>query len=127
MIPAFYALLYKLFFMSAVLSFLSFSSFNFWRKPNYSWRRIFDRVYAKFAFSVCLFNGIRFFYFDPFTPFAFISFVFFYFLSNLFCNDSLCFTNSINPIWLKFHFLFHSRASFVQFMVVHWMIRFYQL
>ena len=52
LIPSAYAFCNQLYFMSAVLFFTSFTSFNFWRKPNYSWRRIADRIYAKIAFLV---------------------------------------------------------------------------
>ena len=50
------------YFMSVVLGLLTITSFNFWRKPNYSWRRIVDRVYAKIAFTICFVNGIRYYY-----------------------------------------------------------------
>ena len=129
LIPSFYAFCNQLFFMSSVLFFLFFTSFNFWRKPNFSWRRIVDRIYAKIAFSICFFNGFRFFFLHPIiysSCIAFVSFVFFYFLSNKYCNDTFCFNMNFipNPIWWKFHFLFHILASYVQFIVVYSIIHY---
>ena len=129
LIPSAYAFCNQLYFMSAVLFFKSFNSFNFWRKPNYSWRRIADRIYAKIAFLVVFFNGIRFYYFDPLihsSYIAFIIFVYFYYMSNKWCNDSFCnnMINNPNPIWWKYHFLFHVLATYVQIIVVYSMIHY---
>ena len=129
LIPSAYAFYNQLFFMSTVLFFLSLTSFNFWRKPNYSWRRIADRIYAKIAFSICCVNGFRFYYFDPLINssfIAFLSFVYFYYMSNKWCNDSFCIEN-INPIWWKYHVLFHVLATYVQIIVVKSMIDYYNL
>jgi hypothetical protein len=125
MIPSIYGFYNEEYFMSGVLCLLSITSFNFWRKPNYSWRRIVDRIYAKIAFAICFINGIRYYYLDPLinsSCVAFITFVYFYYMSNKFCNDKFCNNMQINPCWWKYHMVFHFLATYVQIIVIKSMI-----
>jgi hypothetical protein len=125
LVPSIYAFNNEQYFMSAVLGLLSITSFNFWRKPNYSWRRIVDRIYAKIAFAICFINGIRYYYLDPLinsSCIAFITFVYFYYMSNKFCNDKFCNNMQINPCWWKYHMVFHFLATYVQIIVIKSMI-----
>ena len=106
-----YAFNNEQYFMSVVLGLLTITSFNFWRKPNYSWRRIVDRIYAKIAFAICFINGIRYSYLDPliiteWVAFvAFVAFVYCYYMSNKYCNTNL--QNKIVSCWWKYHLMFH--------------------
>ena len=125
LIPSIYGFINGQYFMSVILSLLSIISFNFWRKPNYSWRRIVDRIYAKIAFAICFINGIRYYYFDPLinsSCIAFVIFVFFYYMSNKYCNDKSCNNMQINPCWWKYHIIFHFLATYVQIIVIKSMI-----
>lgn len=125
LVPSIYAFNNDQYFMSTVLFLLSATSFNFWRKPNYSLRRIVDRIYAKIAFAICFINGIRYYYLDPLinsSCVAFITFVYFYYMSNKFCNDKFCNNMQINPCWWKYHMVFHFLATYVQVIVIKSMI-----
>lgn len=125
MVPSIYAFNNEQYFMSVVLGLLTITSFNFWRKPNYSWRRIVDRVYAKIAFTICFVNGIRYYYLDPLiisSCIVFIIFMYFYYMSNKFCNDKFCDNMQINPCWWKYHMIFHFLAIYVQTIVIKSMI-----
>ena len=125
LIPSIYGFINEQYFMSAILGLLSILSFNFWRKPNYSWRRIVDRIYAKIAFAICFINGIRHYYFDPLinsSCIAFVIFVYFYYMSNKYCNDTSCNNMQINPCWWKYHMIFHFLATYVQIIVIKSMI-----
>ena len=111
--------------MSIVLYVLSITSYNFWRKANYSWRRIVDRIYAKIAFIICIVNGVKNYKNEVLcntSCIAFVVFVYMYYMSNKYCNDKTCNEKEINPIWWKYHMMFHLLATYVQIMVIRSMI-----
>jgi hypothetical protein len=109
--PAFYAYTIELYSYSALLVFTSLVSANFWRKPDYSWRRDLDLVVAKISFVVFTTKGAIHARYTPYVITGFSSFMvlcYCYYLSEKHLQMK-------HDYWYKYHLLFHAIMTYELF------------
>ena len=114
MIPAIYSYYNDLYFYAIILVLTTIISVNFWRHATYSWRRIIDCIFSKFVFIFSLINGIFYVTYMPFTIAGYLvlfAILYCYYLSNKYCGN--------NPIWWKYHILFHLFTVCIQFIIIN--------
>ena len=121
MIPCVYSFVNELYFISASLLISTVLSINFWRHATYSWRRISDRIYAKFSFIFFLIYGIKYVTCLPLIIIGYIGLfglIYCFYMSNKICKG--CNTNIMDqdPAWLKYHMSFHLITVCTQMMII---------
>jgi len=114
LVPASYAYVLGLFPFSILLTCTSLISANYWRRATHSWRRYLDLVFAKISFTVFVIAGVYYVRYVPYVLYGYsllIILVYCYYLSGKYLEEK-------NPIWLKFHFMFHLLMAYEQFIIL---------
>ena len=125
LISSMYAYYNELFFYSTFLFFTSTIRANYWRKATYSWRRNLDLFYAKLSIAVFVYNGIvhikynnnNFIIIGGYCCLLVLPYTFY-------LSEKLHRGN--NPLWYKWHILFHLLLTFEQFVVLNSIIKYEQ-
>jgi hypothetical protein len=115
LIPAINTLYKKQYMNTYLLIITSLVSVNFWRKATYSWRRTFDLVLSKISFILFFIQGIKHIKYLPYKISGYTSLficISFYYLSNKYYIKK-------NPMWCKYHFLFHMTIIYKIFLIIN--------
>jgi hypothetical protein len=115
LIPAINALYKKQYMNTYLLIITSLVSANFWRKATYSWRRNLDLVISKISFILFFFQEIKHITYRPYKLSGYTSLfvcINFYYLSNKYYTKK-------NPMWYKYHFLFHMTILYKIFLIIN--------
>ena len=119
--PCAYGFIQNLYILPIVLLFTSLISMNYWRHATYSYRRLIDRYFSKFAFLVFFVNGCMYIDSEQLRIIGYantIGMVYCYYLSEKY---GLLLENGIpnNSTWLKYHMLFHIFTTCNQTIVIY--------
>ena len=119
--PSIYGYIQEEYIISYTLCCASLISMNYWRNANYSWRRIIDRLFAKFAFIVLFTNCIwyvrgKLLLINCYT--FLVLFVYCYYMSNKLGETT---NNKLpnNELWWKYHIVFHLLMSYDQMIIIY--------
>jgi hypothetical protein len=106
LLPAIYSYYIEFYYYTIGQCIMCFISINYWRKPQYDYRRYIDMFYA----TLCIIYAI---YLTSYVMHNIIllglwlSVVYNYYLSNKYYYNH-------NNIWLKYHIMFHISCMFLQ-------------
>jgi len=121
LVPSIYGYIQEEYIMSCTLFYTALISMNYWRHANYSWRRIADKIYAKFSFLVFFVNGVRYIsdkrlLINGYTVLVLL--IYCYYMSNKLgetTNNKL----PTNELWWKYHMAFHLLMAYNQTMIIY--------
>ena len=111
LVPAWYSYINRLYWLSCVLTSTSVISANYWKRANYSWERLLDRVFAKLCFIIFVVNGVVHLKGSTDCILGYsglVLLVYCYFMS---CHSS-------NPNWWKYHMTFHFITACSQILII---------
>jgi hypothetical protein len=125
MAPALYGFLNHLYLVPTVLVGASLISMNYWRHATYSYRRLVDRYYSKFAFIICFVNGIMHLQGHKQLAIGYghaFAITYTYYLSEKCSSMQVCYGQTNQ--WYKYHMLFHTFTMSGQFLVIYSIIQY---
>jgi hypothetical protein len=109
-IPAMYSYSKSLISYFVLLALCSIISINYWRKPQYGWRRNIDHIYAKILFFIFLFNGFIHINQPRYKFISCLNLLFLllcYYLSNTTYDQNNKYNTTCGLYWYNYHMLFH--------------------
>lgn len=94
-------------------SLATFVSINYWRNPEKGWRRDLDLIVAKYAIVVGIYYIPFYVNYVPYLVFGCAS-IFMMFYAYYY---SSYYVNKKDPIWIKYHILFHTAVALSAFYI----------